>query len=229
MDVTSIKYIHSLHKPAVLIALIIFLGIISSPSFSSEAGVFIHLDYLSVYPEVQVPGHNLTSICIIYPIDSDISVDLIFLNPLDIRISVEMEYDHKGKFVGSFQGTDIGEYIYWVEISNDDGLLLKSHEQSFWIAFSLNDRDSDGLPDSWEKVHGFDGNDPFDASTDPDGDGYSNREEYEMGTDPLENIFFENTLYRLRSNADMVFLSFFAFFSLFIGGLFGIWRSRTWV
>lgn len=50
----------------------------------------------------------------------------------------------------------------------------------------LSDADGDGLPDIWEQQFGFDvatGN----ATEDPDGDGWSNAEEFERGTDPNVN------------------------------------------
>ncbi len=40
------------------------------------------------------------------------------------------------------------------------------------------DADQDGLPDNWEKKHGFDPQDASDAISDADGNGYSNIEEY---------------------------------------------------
>jgi hypothetical protein len=40
------------------------------------------------------------------------------------------------------------------------------------------DRDSDGMPDTWEAVRGLDPDDPTDARQDRNGDGYSNIEEY---------------------------------------------------
>ncbi len=46
------------------------------------------------------------------------------------------------------------------------------------------DSDNDGMPDEWEKQHGFNPNDPSDAAQDADGDGYTNLEEYLNGTDP---------------------------------------------
>ncbi len=49
------------------------------------------------------------------------------------------------------------------------------------------DRDQDGMPDSWEEKHGLDPTDPGDAEEDKDGDGFTNLEEYEEGTDPSDS------------------------------------------
>ena len=40
------------------------------------------------------------------------------------------------------------------------------------------DMDRDGMPDTWEKMHGLDPADPADRNGDADGDGYTNLEEY---------------------------------------------------
>lgn len=40
------------------------------------------------------------------------------------------------------------------------------------------DTDNDGLPDTWETVHGLNPHDPADGNADRDGDGYTNLEEY---------------------------------------------------
>jgi len=46
------------------------------------------------------------------------------------------------------------------------------------------DSDHDGMPDTWETSHGFNPNNPSDASGDADGDGYTNVEEYLNCSDP---------------------------------------------
>jgi hypothetical protein len=46
------------------------------------------------------------------------------------------------------------------------------------------DTDLDGMPDAWEKTHGFDPNDKTDGNKDADGDGYHNVEEYLNATNP---------------------------------------------
>ena len=46
------------------------------------------------------------------------------------------------------------------------------------------DSDGDGMPDSWERSHNLNANNPSDANGDADGDGYTNIEEFMNGTDP---------------------------------------------
>ena len=48
------------------------------------------------------------------------------------------------------------------------------------------DADSDGMPDSWEDLYGFNKNSAVDAGLDFDGDGLTNREEYLAGTHPKQ-------------------------------------------
>ena len=46
------------------------------------------------------------------------------------------------------------------------------------------DFDSDGMSDAFEQAHGFSSVNPFDADRDADGDGLTNREEFQSGSDP---------------------------------------------
>ncbi|MGZ4875462.1 MAG: beta strand repeat-containing protein, partial [Candidatus Angelobacter sp.] len=43
---------------------------------------------------------------------------------------------------------------------------------------------NDGIPDDWKIAHGFDPNDPSVAGLDTDGDGLTNLQEFQLGTDP---------------------------------------------
>jgi hypothetical protein len=47
------------------------------------------------------------------------------------------------------------------------------------------DLDQDGLPDTWESAHGLNPT-VADAHEDSDGDGFTNAQEYETGTDPAD-------------------------------------------
>ena len=48
------------------------------------------------------------------------------------------------------------------------------------------DADGDGIPDEWERRFGLSPSNPNDADEDLDGDAFTNREEYEAGTDPSD-------------------------------------------
>ncbi len=48
------------------------------------------------------------------------------------------------------------------------------------------DDDNDGMPDTWENKYGLKPKDPTDAAKDKDKDGYTNKEEFEAGTDPTD-------------------------------------------
>ena len=47
-----------------------------------------------------------------------------------------------------------------------------------------NDADGDGIPDDWEIANGLNPHDPSDAGQDTDGDGLTNLQEYQLGTNP---------------------------------------------
>lgn len=51
------------------------------------------------------------------------------------------------------------------------------------------DSDGDGIPDGWEVLHGLNARFAGDASLDPDGDGFTNLEEYALNLDPHVNEY----------------------------------------
>lgn len=52
------------------------------------------------------------------------------------------------------------------------------------LRFTPADTDGDGMPDLWELTHGLNPNEAGDANLDADGDGFTNRQEFEASTDP---------------------------------------------
>jgi len=57
---------------------------------------------------------------------------------------------------------------------------------------------NDGIPDMWKKKYGFDILDASVAKADPDGDGFSNLEEYRAGTNPLDPKSHPDVASKLR-------------------------------
>lgn len=60
------------------------------------------------------------------------------------------------------------------------------------------DSDGDGLPDGWEKTYGLNHLNPSDFEGDLDGDGFSNLEEYDAETNPLDLASFPAPSAKLR-------------------------------
>ncbi len=54
----------------------------------------------------------------------------------------------------------------------------------------VSDIDEDGMPNDWEKENKLDQYDPSDADQDPDGDKFTNLQEFEGGTDPHDGTDF---------------------------------------
>ncbi len=50
------------------------------------------------------------------------------------------------------------------------------------------DTDSDGIPDAWERSHGAGAMSTMDATSDSDGDGISDKNEYGADTDPFDSL-----------------------------------------
>lgn len=80
--------------------------------------------------------------------------------------------------------------VYWPGTVNPDwasAFELEEGEQLTDVVLTVpRDADLDLMADRWEETHGLDPTDPTDATEDPDGDQYTNLDEYRMGTDPFE-------------------------------------------
>ena len=78
----------------------------------------------------------------------------------------------------------------WTEQLADQvtkGFVTDPSEVGGWPEYKgtpYKDSDGDGMPDDWEKVHGLNPKDASDATSDLNGDGYSNIEKFIFGLDP---------------------------------------------
>jgi len=82
------------------------------------------------------------------------------------------------------------------------------------------------MPDSWEETHGFNPEDPTDANQDADGDGFTNLQEYQQGTNPSKDIFMENAVLRLKENSLYLTGSILIFILIVILSIVGIRRKK---
>lgn len=73
-----------------------------------------------------------------------------------------------------------------------NGIITTPEDVGGWpklqSAEAPRDSDMDGMPDDWEKKYGLDADQADDSSSDKDGDGYTDVEEYLNGTDPTEFV-----------------------------------------
>lgn len=68
--------------------------------------------------------------------------------------------------------------------SDGDGLSDGDEVRLYQTNPNSRDTDHDGATDDWEIAHGLDPKDDVDADEDRDGDGLSNRQEFDRGSDP---------------------------------------------
>ena len=66
-------------------------------------------------------------------------------------------------------------YVYFFQIDTDGDGIPDATDT---------DDDNDDIPDSWEEKYGLNSRDPNDATSDKDGDGLNNRNEYNFQSDP---------------------------------------------
>jgi CubicO group peptidase (beta-lactamase class C family) len=85
-----------------------------------------------------------------------------------------------------------------------------STENRAFMLTVLADSDSDGLPDAWELAHGFPTNSAANAALDSDGDGVSNAQEYEAGTNPTNALSYLKVDSLALDHAAGARLTFFA-------------------
>ncbi len=82
----------------------------------------------------------------------------------------------------SFTFEEKGDYTITLTVKDSKGFTDKDT-----VTISVSpDSDNDGIPDTWEEKYQLNPNDENDATKDEDRDGYTNLEEYEANTDPLD-------------------------------------------
>jgi parallel beta-helix repeat protein len=89
---------------------------------------------------------------------------------------------------------NIGHHSVLLEVFDTEGAVASAIVNITVTEPEEFDSDGDGIPNVWEREHGFDPDDIRDADLDPDKDGLSNKEEYFNGSDPHLNDTDEDGL-----------------------------------
>ncbi len=169
------------------------------PSESPEASTF-HLDDLKLTADpVSTDGSfairwNSTS----DPSGADPTVSLAFAtavnatNPTGIVSGIAAS---DGQYVWNTRGLANGTYYVRAIIS--DGLDSSTYWSPVPVVVMVMDTDSDQLPDSWELVYGLDPNSAAGnngANGDPDGDRFTNLQEFLRGSNPTRTRVWPHIL-----------------------------------
>jgi len=144
------------------------------------------ISYADAYPFVQLSNSTVELSCITSDVSGILGVDVAIVFPdahTEYHPMRNASNDMKYVYIGRF--SKVGEYQYTIRVMDNLHNQNTTDTKVFWITLDLNDTDSDGMPDIWEKHYGFDPYDPSDAVQDADHDGVTNLEEYRAGSNPL--------------------------------------------
>jgi len=185
------------------------------------------IHFFDVNPSVQLKGELVEISCIATDNFGIKKVTVNIIPPDDVAFDKKMALSSDGIYVYKDIYDVSGMYTFNIAVEDMAGKITTTENKTFWITSNLNDTDDDGMPDSWEKKHGLNPRDPSDADKDPDGDGYTNLEEYKMGTNPSKDIFLENAAYRIKENGWYLTSSILLFLFILLLSIYGIRRKKS--
>jgi hypothetical protein len=159
------------------------------------------VSFFDAEPRVQLINNSVSIICIASDNVGIKNVVVKITNPSIEIYSRNMNLVSEDKYTYSDIYDEPGKYLFKIEVTDKAENVIETFEKAFWITSNLDDKDNDGMPDLWEERYNLDPEDPSDAKDDPDEDGLTNLEEYEIGNNPKKDIFSENAVYRFQENS----------------------------
>ena len=184
------------------------------------------ITYFVAEPRVQLVNGFVEILCIAKDDGRIKKVTAVIQPPTGSLYDVDLTSVSENEYIFNDSYEIIGRYVYFVKVEDYAGNIVSSESKIFWITNDLNDTDSDGMPDWWEKQYNLDPEDPTDAHLDNDNDGFTNLEEYRHGTNPNKDIFSENAVVRLKQNIGYLSGSIVAFIFVVLSTVFMIWRKK---
>ena len=103
-------------------------------------------------------------------------------------LAEELSYDDESPWPLTVNGT--GDYLVRKDLETYGDEAQNWESSGAMGPVVSTDRDEDGILDEWELANGLDPLVASDADADFDGDGFTNRSEFEAGTDPNEALDF---------------------------------------
>jgi len=156
------------------------------------------VDYFAANPATQVVGDVVTFTCVASDNIGIQTINAIVTAPDGTRKNYSLDWSSTGKYVGGYMLEFIGKYSFFIVVSDYANNTISTSSKSFWVTTDIDDTDGDGMPDWWEKKYMLNPQSAIDATRDNDRDGYSNLEEYIMGTNPQKDIFIQNAVSRIK-------------------------------
>jgi len=179
------------------------------------------VSYFDAHPYVQGQNGFVNMICVLTNNISIKEIKVVITFPNGAKTESDMLWSSDGKYMYKDTYRIVGRYTFYIvfeAVLGNEGMTLS---KKFWITTNLDDTDDDGMPDWWEEKYGFNPEYPPDVYDDADEDGYTNKEEYEIGTDPLKAIFIQNAAYRVRENGVYLGVSIFLFIIMVLLSFYG--------
>jgi hypothetical protein len=211
----------------VVVAVLLISGVVNVSTIAGDdqPDLDITVDYFDARPTIQVIGNNVTLTCIVIDNIDIKSVEAIVTFPTEYIEKKAMAWLPDGKYVSSDIYEFLGKYSFYVHIKGYAGNEMLTTSKTFWITEDITDADNDGMPDLWEEKNDLDSKNPIDVYMDNDGDGYTNLEEYTIGTNPQKDIFIQNAVYRVKENGWYLIGSVVLFFVMVLLSIYGKRRS----
>lgn len=178
------------------------------------------ISFFDAEPRVQLKGEFVDIICLA---SDNVEIKSLIVSITTPSIEIykrNLEFVSEDKYAYSSTYETSGKYLFSIEVSDKANNVVNTVDKAFWITSDFEDIDDDGMPNWWEERYNLDPEDPNDAKSDPDEDGYTNLEEYEFGNNPKKDIFSENAVYRIKENSLYLSGSIVMFFIIFLLSMF---------
>jgi hypothetical protein len=188
--------------------------------------VFPNIDFFDVKPGLQLLEKNVLFYCSVYDNLEIGEIKIYIVTPSgEIEKYNMSKSEDTGNYIYEMSFKSIGFYESYVVVKDTSMNTVESEKISFWITSDLDDTDNDGMPDWWENKYGLNPMDRSDAKKDKDDDGYSNLEEFKMGTNPERDFFVQNALFRVKDGFALIAVAVFMLIFLLLLSIIGFRRG----